>query len=334
MTTLWAPPLPGWEVAAHPDSPYRVGAAAASAGEGVLDLRLGGRRDSRSAGVEFAYRDRVRVPRPQAPVVLVDGRPALQGWGHARVTLPAGPRVVEVQAGVSRVCRVVEVPERGVLELDYAHLWPNRFDSGEDEAALGPRGGTGARPGLLDRLFGRGASPAAVDGLYLLDPGSRTVPDLPPGHGGVLVRARFAIAPNNRDRLDALVAAGGDATALTSAWLTLGEPAPLPRRPWVAPFTLALAGWRRTLPWGSWLVPVPEGVHEAVLDSTAPDPALVDEGTAVDLAMGLKTAEVRVRAGKVTELRYDVSVTLRPRATGSALDEYATTVFATAMRLW
>ncbi|GLZ81808.1 hypothetical protein Afil01_66150 [Actinorhabdospora filicis] len=334
MTAQWSPPSPGWEVSAHPASPYRFGADTAAAGEGILDLRLGGRRDTRSAGVEFAYRDRVRVPRPQAPVVLVDGRPALQGWGHARVSLPSGPRVVEVQAGVSRVCRVVEVPERGAVELDYAHLWPNRFDSGEDEAALGPRGRTAERPGLFARLLGRGAAPVPVDGVFLLDPGSRAVPELPGGHGGVLVRARFAIAPNSRDRLDALVAAGGDATALTSAWLTLGEPAPLAHRPWVAPFTLAVAGRTRTLPWGSWLVPVPEGVHEVVLDSTAPAASLVDGDTVVDLAMGLKTAEARVRAGKVTELRYHVSVTLRPRAAGPALDEYATTVFATAMRLW
>lgn len=334
MTLQWTPPRPGWEVAAHPESPYPVGPRVAGAGEGILDLRLGGRRDTRSAGVEFAYRDRIRVPRPQAPVVLVDGHPALQGWGHARVLLPAGPRVVEVQAGVSRVCEVVDVPERGAVELDYAHLWPNRFDSGEDEADLGPRGATGARPGLLNRWFGKGDPAREIDGVHLLDAGSRATPDLPAGHGGVLVRARFAIAPDNRDRLDALVAAGADETAATSAWLTIGEPAPLPHRPWVAPFTLALAGRTRTLPWGSWLVPVPEGVHEAVLDSSPPSPSLVDGRTTVDLAMGLKTEQVRVRAGKVTELTYNVAVTLRPRTEGVALDEYATTVFATAMRLW
>ena len=55
-----------------------------------------------------------------APIVGVDGQPAMYGWGRALIVVPAGERLVEVQYIEPRASRLVDVGEGSTVELEYA----------------------------------------------------------------------------------------------------------------------------------------------------------------------------------------------------------------------
>ena len=379
-TRRWGPPAAGWELAPHPESPYPVGTAPVEAppGHGLLRLRVGS---------VYVGRPAQGVPRPQAPVVLVDSAPATQGWGEAWIAVPAGEHLVEVQAGMSRVVRPVAVPEGGTAELDYLHLLPHRFGSGEDEAVLGPRdrvelptqvrrrsdvwvlltfvltaalvsplmvllAGTGhstaapvflpviaaacvfvLRPLRMRRLLAETRMPPTpVErdgyGMFLLDAVDGEPPSPPSGWGAVVVHAGFTVSPNGRDRLAELLAetgtgTGREARRLAGDLLTVGEPLPLPHRPWVGPVRLGLDGRTLRLPWGTWFVLVTPGRHELALSVPPPSPSLVDGGTVVDLDGSRYVVPVDVAAGAVVRVGYDVAVTMATRGEGPALARFA-----------
>jgi hypothetical protein len=96
----------------HPDSPYRV--VAHAPGQPV-DLPPG----------YGALAVRVWCPRPArrttlAPIVGVDGEPALYGWGEAAVLLPPGEHLVEVQYGQPVASQQVTVEAGQVASMEYA----------------------------------------------------------------------------------------------------------------------------------------------------------------------------------------------------------------------
>lgn len=376
----WGPPVAGWELSPHPDeSPYAVDTSAPRtppAGYGVLRLRVGS---------VYAGRLAQGVPRPQAPVVLVDSAPATQGWGESWIAVPAGQRLIEVQAGMSRVLRPVSVPAGGTVELDYLHLLPHRFDSGEREAVLGPRdrvelptqvrrrsdmwvlltflatavlvsplvmllAGTGRatgvpvllpvltaacvfalRPFRVRRVLAESRMPpTSVErdgfGMFLLDPDGGEPPSPPSGWGAVVVDAAFTVSPNGRDRLAELLAetgAGRDGRRLAGDLLTVGEPLPLPHRPWVGPVRLDMDGRALRLPWGTWFVLVTPGRHDLVLSVPPPSDAVLDAATVVDTGDARHEASVAVAAGEVVRVGYGVAVTMAVRGEGPALARFA-----------
>lgn len=378
---VWGPPRPAWALTPHPESPARVDTAAAPAsvpaGQGVLDLRVGGL---------FSGGFGVGAPRPQAPVVLIGSRPVTQGWGRAWIVLPAGRHVVEVQAGRSRLTQVVDVPSGGELALDYLHCAPWRFDPDEKETALGPRGtvrlpskirqnhvwsGLGVfalgtflaaalvtaasnMTGVAGKLVGLSgvafvivapivvfvlgfvraarlrremrADPAEVPslapGLVLL-PAEGPAPTPPAGMGGVVVDTLFVTSPNSRDRLGELLAEGSPRRETTQDYLRLGEPLPLPHRPWVGPVRFAVDGHELALPWGRWFLPLAPGPHELTFATPPPAPALADARTAVDVAGAFRRTPVTVTAGSVEETRYAVVVTMQTDHERPALVRYA-----------
>ena len=367
LRVLWAPPVPGWELARHPESPHPVATAppaaqpahAGGGGYGVLDLRVGGLF---SGGVGTG------APRPQAPVVLIGSRPVTQGWGRAWITLPAGEHVLEVQAGRSRLTRVVRVPDGGTLELDYLHCAPWRFDPGEKHTALGPRGTVRLAPKLrqtaswtavavfavaaVAAAYVNGApalrvalavglplavlaagfvhaarvraglraapAPVPVPALgttpVLLAPDG-PVPEPPPGTGAVVIDAAFVTSPNSRDRLRELLDGGADdVRGLTRAYLRLGEPLPLPHRPWAGPFLLGVDGREAALPWGRWLLPLAPGTYELRFAVSPPSPALTGPRTAVDTGDARTATTVTIEAGRVVHVPYAVVLTMAAEA--------------------
>jgi hypothetical protein len=135
----FASPLEGWRAAAHPEGGLRVwddpGPGRVGAGRGLLRLRLG----KRGSGGPRRYDQPDRWVYPGTPVVLIDGRPAVQGFGAAVLELPAGPHDVEVQAGGSRGWWHVDVPDGGTAALDFINDLDEAPASGR-RWVLGPPG--------------------------------------------------------------------------------------------------------------------------------------------------------------------------------------------------
>jgi hypothetical protein len=69
-----------------------------------------------------------------APIVGVDGKPAVYGWGDALVVVPAGERLVEVQYVEPMRSRLVTVASGQIVAVEYVAA------------------GDGASPGTLDQL--------------------------------------------------------------------------------------------------------------------------------------------------------------------------------------
>ncbi|HEY1177371.1 MAG TPA: hypothetical protein VGF17_14540, partial [Phytomonospora sp.] len=309
-----------------------------------------------------------------------------QGWGRAWIVLPAGEHVLEVQAGRSRLTRVVTVPAGGTVELDYLHCAPWRYDTDEKETALGPRGSVRLAPkinqdhswiglgvfvlgvflagyllnvsagmtgtgGTLVRLSGfafvivvplvifvlgfvRAARvrreqrpaptpvPSIAPGLVLL-PAEGPAPEPPAGMGGVVVEAVFVVSPNSRDRLGEILAEGGPRRQTTEDYLRLGEPLPLPHRPWVGPVGFAVDGRETPLPWGRWFLPLAPGAHELTFATPPPSAAVTGPDTAVDVAGAHRRTSVAVTAGTVETVGYTVAVTMQTDHERPALARFA-----------
>ncbi|MEV0650236.1 hypothetical protein AB0I28_33745 [Phytomonospora sp. NPDC050363] len=168
-------------------------------------------------------------------------------------------------------------------------------------------------------------TPALAPGLVLL-PAEGEVPAPPAGMGGVVVEAVFAVSPNSRDRLGELLADGAQGARrreLTENLLRIGEPLPLPHRPWVGPVRFAVDGRELALPWGRWLVPLAPGTHELAFATPPPSPALTDHATVVDLADSQVRRTVTVTAGQVEQAGYTVVMTMQSQGERPALRRFA-----------
>ncbi|MDA2809801.1 hypothetical protein O4J56_04040 [Nocardiopsis sp. RSe5-2] len=91
----------GWRLRAHPRSAHRVmpGGADPVVGSGSTWIRL---RLFAEEHTTFALQRRPYFPFAGTPVVLIDGIPALQGFGEAAVEVSRKRHLVEVQGGGSR----------------------------------------------------------------------------------------------------------------------------------------------------------------------------------------------------------------------------------------
>ncbi|GIG65084.1 hypothetical protein [Phytomonospora endophytica] len=170
------------------------------------------------------------------------------------------------------------------------------------------------------------AVPSVAPGLVLLAARERDVPAPPAGMGAVLVDARFVVSPNSRDRLGELLAEGAEGRRrreLTENLLRVGEPLPLPHRPWVGPVGFAVDGRALALPWGRWLVPLAPGAHELTFAVARPSDAITDARTVVDVDGAFVRESVTVGAGAVVEVAYTVSVTMQSDRERPALGRFS-----------
>ena len=130
----------GWRLRAHPRSRHRVHLGG---GDPVVDpgrtwIRLRLFAEERTT---FTVQRRPHFPFAGTPVVLIDGVPALQGFGEAAVEVTREPHLVEVQGGGSRGWWMVDgaavPPGRPAAELDFyndvcnpRHRWFERDSPG------------------------------------------------------------------------------------------------------------------------------------------------------------------------------------------------------------
>lgn len=82
-----------------------------------------------------------------APIVGVDGRPAVYGWGDALVVVPAGERLVEVQYVEPMQSTMVSVAAGQVVDVEYVAA-----GDGVSPGALGGLGRRAARGGGYNPL--------------------------------------------------------------------------------------------------------------------------------------------------------------------------------------
>jgi len=169
-------------------------------------------------------------------------------------------------------------------------------------------------------------APSVAPGLVLLSAREHDVPPPPAGMGAVLVDARFVVSPNSRDRLGELLGEGVEGRSrrqLTENLLRIGEPLPLPHRPWVGPVGFAVDGRPLALPWGRWLVPLAPGPHELTFSVPRPSAGITGDRTVVDVDGSFVRRSVTVTAGAVEEVAYTASVTMQGDRERPALTRFS-----------
>src|SRR5690554_6717517 len=99
-------PDASYQVLPYPDPPPHL-----PAGHGGLVVQNWYRRRLMDKGATLLPRD---------PMIGVDGKPALWGWGTALVVLPAGQHLVQAQLGTAEAERMVTIADGEVVTLEYA----------------------------------------------------------------------------------------------------------------------------------------------------------------------------------------------------------------------
>ncbi|MDA1360276.1 hypothetical protein O1R50_11620 [Glycomyces luteolus] len=119
------PPFRAWAARPHPDA-----AVAVRAGRRI-DLSPG---DTDAANATVVVRTAwgnqhsrewspsLRVSRPLAPLVSVDGVPASWGWGTTKLTLPPGEHLIAVTSSHSRCYKTVHLERGQRIDLDYSSI--------------------------------------------------------------------------------------------------------------------------------------------------------------------------------------------------------------------